>query len=313
MNNKRKTSVNQITFKCHTCDNLITCTEKKFNAGKKYCSTKCQHQSYKKEKVNRIEIECPNCKNNFKSTENKIQTGKSKFCSRKCKDEFQKQKYKGDGNPMYGKEISIKHKLILSDFCKERWQDKDFREYFKLKAEEYYKSNGFHYGTDENSNKKRKNSFLNNYGVDHDWKVPEIRQKCEDTTIRLYGDTSLNLARQKLIGQGTKIEKIIEEILINNNIKFKKQFRLYINDLEYRTYDFYIVDKNILIEADGDFWHANPIYYQKNKLHEIQKINIKNDKLKNELAINLNYILIRFWETEIKNINFEQILLQKLK
>ncbi len=313
MNNKRKTNAKHITFKCHICDNMITCTERKFNAGKKFCSTRCQHQSYKKEKVERINVKCQNCKNEFKTTENKLKQGKVKFCSRLCKDTFQKEKYKSEGNPMFGKEMSIKHKSILSDSCKKRWQDKDFREHFKLKAEEFYRINGFHYGTDENSTEKRKKTLLKKFDYDHIWKCPEVREKCEQTTIRLYGKGSLELAYEKLLGHRTNIEKIIEDILIKNNIQFKRQYRLYLNDNEYKIYDFLIINSNILIEADGNFWHANPENYNKNKLHPIQEINLKNDKIKNELAIKLNYNLIRFWETEIKNINFEQILLQKLK
>lgn len=279
---------------------------------KKYCSTHCQYKGYMVEKVEKITVNCYKCNNEFKTTKNKLENGKGKFCSRECKDSYQKTKYVGEGNPMYGRKTSLKQKLIVSEFCIERWKDKNFREHFKLKAEEFYKNNGYHYGTDKDSREKRKQSYVKNYGVSHDWKSPEVRKKCEETTMMLYGDTSLNLARQKLLGQGTRIEKIIELILINNNIQFKKQFRLYINDLEYRTYDFYIIEKKLLIEADGDFWHANPQIYNKNNLHEIQKINLKNDELKNELAIKLNYKLIRFWENEIKNTNFETILLNKI-
>ena len=73
-----------------------------------------------------------------------------------------------------------------------------------------------------------------------------------------------------------------------------------------------IIKSNILIEVDGDFWHANPLIYDLKKLHIIQEVNLKNDKLKNELAQKFDIKLIRFWETDIKKENFELILIDKI-
>jgi very-short-patch-repair endonuclease len=75
------------------------------------------------------------------------------------------------------------------------------------------------------------------------------------------------------------------------------------------NYDFYIPSKHTLIEVDGDWWHCNtnlgilPI-------HESQKHTVEHDKVKNKIAKENNYTLLRFWEHDIKNNRIEVI--QKL-
>lgn len=66
------------------------------------------------------------------------------------------------------------------------------------------------------------------------------------------------------------------------------------------VYDFFIKSKNIVIECNGDYWHANPIKYKNNKLSNIQKKNIDRDKRKAQYIRDTNKILVVFWETDIK-------------
>ena len=59
----------------------------------------------------------------------------------------------------------------------------------------------------------------------------------------------------------SKLEIRVRNILTNLNIPFTPQF-----PLKYRTYDIKIDNTNILIEVNGDFWHANPRKYKANDL-----------------------------------------------
>ena len=104
---------------------------------------------------------------------------------------------------------------------------------------------------------------------------------------------------------------IIENILKENCINFIKKFKLKYKT-SYREYDFYLPEKNILIEADGDFWHGNPKKYNTNTLLEVQKSNIENDLLKDKLAIENNKKVIRFWESDIILPTFKDILLKNI-
>lgn len=279
---------------------------------KKYCSVECQHQGYKKPISKRIIIQCLYCNKEFQDTEYRINTLNKKYCSRICKDTHQKEKYIGIGNPAFGREISDEERKNRSQVAKKIWEIDGHKEKMKIGRENSLIKNGYWPGTGEDSNLKRKETCLEKYGVDHNWKNKDIREKCEETTIKKYGKTSLEIATEKLFKTAeTSIEKIIKNILNKNKIKFKKSFYIYLNEKEYKIYDFYLPEYNMLIEADGDYWHGNPIYFT--TLNEIQVINMNNDKIKNELAIQEGYLLLRFWENHIKNINFEIEFLQTIK
>lgn len=65
------------------------------------------------------------------------------------------------------------------------------------------------------------------------------------------------------------------------------------------------MESNILIECDGDFWHANPKFYpDETKWYHTQKRIRAKDLVKNEIAKQLSMTLLRFWEDDIMN-NFE--------
>jgi len=105
-----------------------------------------------------------------------------------------------------------------------------------------------------------------------------------------------------------KLEKFVSYILDINNIEYIFQFFLKTKEGVCKSYDFYIKDKNILIELDGDYWHGGPgtnkYFY---KLEEVKQ----NDLFKDEFALNNGYKLLRFWESDIyKQPN---IIIDKLK
>lgn len=92
-----------------------------------------------------------------------------------------------------------------------------------------------------------------------------------------------------------KIEKQVSDFLNENNIKY--YFNFFINNGKIcKQYDFKI--GNILLEIDGDYWHGGPGV---EKHHFSVEKNEKNDLLKNQLAKEKGYRLIRIWESEIKN------------
>ena len=73
-----------------------------------------------------------------------------------------------------------------------------------------------------------------------------------------------------------------------------------------KYYDFYLPNYNILIEYDGDYWHKNSLEECEN---DLQINNFKNDRLKDKIAQELGYKLIRITgnnkntETILENIN----------
>ena len=128
------------------------------------------------------------------------------------------------------------------------------------------------------------------------------RKKMSDTAIK-------NILKTGKVKR-SNLEYIFEGILVSLEVKYTHSHHIpSIN----KIYDFYLPEHNILIEVDGDFWHCHP---EKFPLPECktQKINIENDKLKTQWAINNGYKLLRFWENDIKNNikHVKQTLLENL-
>lgn len=114
----------------------------------------------------------------------------------------------------------------------------------------------------------------------------------------MYGKTHTPEAVKKIFSHRSmnKLERIVADMLDRNNIKYHFQFFIIENKI-CKSYDFKIKRKPIIIEVDGDFWHGNP----KLKKHwkDVKKVK-KNDKLKEKIAKNRGYEVIRLWERDIK-------------
>lgn len=98
--------------------------------------------------------------------------------------------------------------------------------------------------------------------------------------------------KQYLIRNETKLEKLFKTILDNLNIKY--EFQPSVGGF---NYDF-LINTNLIVEVDGDFWHCNPIKW-KEPIYESQKHTVEHDAVKNQWAKNNGYKLLRFWETDI--------------
>jgi|3_EtaG_2_1085321.scaffolds.fasta_scaffold00864_6 very-short-patch-repair endonuclease len=70
-------------------------------------------------------------------------------------------------------------------------------------------------------------------------------------------------------------------ILDEMGIEYSRQHRI-----DNRYYDFYVPKSNMLIEVAGRYWHS-------------MEKQIPIDKIKNHLAKDNNYALIRVWDDEI--------------
>lgn len=292
--------------KCKICD-------KELIKQKVYCSTKCQYDGYKVRTANRVKKICENCNKEFEIKESSLKYGRGKCCSRKCVDKNKKQTYLGENNPMYGVKHTDKRKMELSDMMVETWKDDKYRNSVKNGQLKFMKENGYWPGTDDISKEKRRKTNLERYGVEHNWNGEYGDRKCDKTALKKYGKSTIDIAHKFLFNKkSTSIENKVKDILDKNNIEYIKNFRV-VYELDsgyYKIYDFYLKDKNVLIECDGDYWHGNPKFFE--KLNEIQIKNVRNDKFKTELAMDCGFELLRFWEYEIHNDNFENKFIRVL-
>lgn len=302
-----------VTVRCQSCEKEFEAKKQLVDSGKKYCSVECQYKGYRVQKNERIKLNCLFCDSEFEDLKRlgKKEGIQKKYCSRKCKDTHQKELYQGEGNPVYGQEHSEEWKKWQSERVTKMWESEEHRDKVQKGQERFREESGHWFGRSEGSNENRKETYLEQYGVDHNWKVKEIRKKCDTTCFERHGLIGIEIAHKELLRKKeTKIETKIKNILIDNEIKFKKNFCISF-DGKKRMFDFYLKEYNLLIEADGDYWHSNPTTFK--ELNETQKKNKLNDDFKNYIAKELGYNLIRFWEMDINKSEFENVFLKEIK
>lgn len=267
-----------------------------------YCSERCQHDGYRKrqkESGHIIELVCLFCNNKFEIKKSRNRNNK-KYCSRKCCDEHKKVLQLGKNNGMFGKKEDELHK---KERLKKVWSNPNIKDNIKKSLNSFKNKNGYWPGSDILSIEKRKKTFIKKYGVNHNWKVKEIRKKCEETCFNKYGKYSWEILNDIIGIQPTSIETKIETILKNHKIDYIPKYKIYL-DHSFKEYDFLIPRLNLLLECDGDFFHTNPSLF-KEPVYEIQKANKKNDEFKTNLAKEKGFKLIRFWESDINKNEFE--------
>ena len=92
-------------------------------------------------------------------------------------------------------------------------------------------------------------------------------------------------------------EDFARDFLDKLNVKYQYQFEA--KDIG-RFFDFFVEDEGLLIEIDGDFWHANPEKYKEEDLKHHQKRARIIDEYKERWANLHGFPIIRFWESDIR-------------
>jgi G:T-mismatch repair DNA endonuclease (very short patch repair protein) len=206
----------------------------------------------------------------------------------------------------------------------------------------------------------RNNTVKKKYGVDNVFQIKEIIEKCNTkdahakTAIgwkkwyyNLTSDEKETFLHNSIHSEQAKentqkrpgykvsgLELKICEFLDLLDITYTRQFKIkkpkeqqgkYNN--KFYFYDIYLNDYNIILEINGDYWHANPQKYQANDIisyiygaKTAQDI-WNRDKIKNDYAINNGYKLIIIWENEIRekqmlmktDDEIKTVILNKLK
>lgn len=114
----------------------------------------------------------------------------------------------------------------------------------------------------------------------------------------------------KIAREESKYIKIIKEILDENNINYKREYKLFKNPKtnRYLRADFYLKDFNLVIEYDGK-QHFKPMFNNNDKL----KLQIERDLIKNKLLEEYNYNYIRIPYNINKKSDLEELILNKIK
>jgi len=205
----------------------------------------------------------------------------------------------------------------------------------------------------EEIKKKKSDTFYKNYGVDnifksidfqnsldtfylfkhglnfHDFQKKRSKKVWENKTIEeknqwlkdsILSDTA---ASNRGWGgyQSSSGENQISNILTNLNISHTRQFYLKNNNKRF-FYDICIYNSKIIIEFNGDYWHANPELYKPDDVikypwGETKAKDIwQEDNFKQSVAKNRGYKIILIWEKEIKHLTSDELeflVLAKIK
>jgi len=177
------------------------------------------------------------------------------------------------------------------------------------------------YGVDnpsqsEEIKKKKEISAIKNYGVINVFQSEEIKEKSRQTCIEKYGTPHvgyLGLGNCDNNGKLSLFHQEIQTILDNNNIKYESEvtlkFKKYNNFLK-RQYspivDILLDEIKLVIECNGDFWHANPKIYKYNDIfHTWEGIKTSQDiwdkdKSRIKQIESFGYKVLLIWHSELK-------------
>lgn len=100
------------------------------------------------------------------------------------------------------------------------------------------------------------------------------------------------------IGIGVKYPDFIKELLGLKDDD-NDDFFLFQYPIQRYVVDFADPTNKVVINVNGDYWHANPLLYDEDNLGKTQKLNIRQDKNKRIFLNNKGWTVIDVWESEI--------------
>ena len=185
----------------------------------------------------------------------------SKFCSRKCKDNYHSEFLVGENNPSYSRIICK---------CTECGKEIAITQNRFEKSERFYCS------------RECMLKYMHR---------PENMTAKQREGQKVFLAKSLENRKTSLTKPHVAINKILESEGINyKNEKFIKYYLL----------DIHIIDYNLGIEIQGDFWHCSPLDYSEPKYKQ-QKNSIARDKSKHTYVKNkYGYEILYLWEADIE-------------
>lgn len=163
-----------------------------------------------------------------------------------------------------------------------------------------------------------KSEYLSLKGKEH-WAKLTDEQKNEWLNRSIHSDESSRKALKQSGYRTSILETRIEEVLKENNISYTHQFLIKKGSKSRKFYDFYLPEYDIIIEVNGDYWHANPENYKSNDIihycfgKKKAKEIWERDKIKKEFAENKDYKVIYIWEKELNRLKTNKQILEHLK
>ena len=238
-----------------------------------YCTNKCRMSLSENKK-------CLVCTKIIHSYPSRIKRGQNKYCSRKCFNAVPKI-YKREKNHLW----KGGPQKCICEFCK-----KEFYVYINKKSLGKFCSRICATTASIGKISKRRNGYYINCQIcDKSFYIAKWMEKNKRKYCSRKCQFKAQINNPNRIFKNTSIELKVEKELKNRKINYQKQVGL----CNIAIVDFYLPEHNIVIEADGCYWHGCPIHFPNNLKGK------EKDKLKTETLIANGYQVYRFWECEI--------------
>jgi len=273
---------------CRICDKSLMDIKKDYGGGNKYFSEAFRDHIKKEHGMslaeyfeNIVGIERPTCKCGVcnKKTEVTIKGSEIGFRESACGRNIGQQKWSeeakttriGSGNPMYGQK-AWNFGLDTSDPRVKAISDHKIG---KITPEDVKK---------KQSESAKKRLIHGHTGFIH-----------SEETKEFLRENTLNMIKRGVFeAQKTKPFVAMSLILDEMDINYEEEKRC-----GNFCFDFWLIDYNVFLEVDGDYFHSNPKFYPDGPESYTQKINLNRDFIKEEYCRSHNKNLIRFWECDI--------------
>lgn len=194
-----------------------------------------------------------------------------------------------------GKKLSEDHKISIGNGLKKAYDEGRKKGKKGKEHPGYGKENKWGHHTIEaknnigiSSSERMKERWENN---------PEFRDKMLKK-LKFWRENNISPVKD------TTIEVKLQEYLKQLGIEFFTH--IYMKEIEHRYQcDIIVPSRNLVIEADGDYWHGNPEMYSKKELSEKQNKQKEKDNLRTKELIEKGYNVLRLWENKIRKMSLE--------
>ena len=293
-----------MSYQCDYCGEAMrikkSMYQEKLNGKRKniYCSKQCSNNS----KRTGRDIVCDYCGKLFYRRQYHIDRqfvqGEHQFCSLECQQNFRHEQT---------------HEIRTCEICKEQFEasKKSTQRFCSIECQHVWQTTIVGELNPKFISEKVKCDYC---GSDHYVRPYKLNEQdhffcsiiCRQKWYaEVYSQTKefKNMHRNKILNQfkngnlqtvDSNPQLIVNELLDKHNILYERE-----TDFTYYSVDNYLPDKHLIIEVQGDYWHANPTTFQ-SKLSQMQYDRIAKDRrkhsyIKNQYDIEILYL----WEYDL--------------
>lgn len=216
---------------------------------------------------------------------------------------------------MLGFSVGVIHRAMKNLGIDRRDHSSAFRMSNDERKSTFMEKTGFHHNFCKGSPSRAawEQRLLNEEGISNVFQRKDVKDKSKATMLAKYGQPHPmqvpKIARKVLGHKFSKPHKKINDLLKEIGLEFQNEKAL-IDNISSKTwyYDIFVPELNLLIEVNGDYYHANPIKYLPSDIlwlfHSGQKTANeiwKRDWNKTKLARMQGYRFMTIWEFDIKH------------